>query len=68
MAKKVLFVLLLLFLVLFASGCFVSVREDVDFPSGQFASVMERISWLERHNPDRVGRALTMHTLVPLWS
>ncbi len=64
MAKKLLFALLLLFLVLFASGCFVSVREDVDYPSGQFASVMERISSLERHNPDRVGRALTMHTLV----
>ena len=56
MAKKILFGLVLLVAVLFGSGCFVSVRQDVDFPASRFAEARERISMLERHNPDRVGR------------
>ena len=64
MAKKILFALVLLVAVLFGSGCFVSVKEDVDFPASRFAEARERISMLERHNPDRVGRVAKMQTLV----
>jgi hypothetical protein len=64
MVKKILFMLLLLVAILFSSGCFVSVKEDIDFPAGRFAAALERISALERHNPDRVGRAAKMQTLV----
>ena len=64
MVKKILFALVLLIAVLFSSGCFVSVKEDVDFPASRFAEVRERISTLERHNPDRVGRVAKMQTLV----
>ena len=64
MAKKILFMLVLLVAILFGSGCFISVRQDVDFPASRFAAVRERISMLERHNPDRVGRAAKMQTLV----
>lgn len=64
MAKKILFGLVLLVAVLFGSGCFVSVRQDVDFPASRFAEARERISMLERHNPDRVGRVGKMQTLV----
>jgi hypothetical protein len=64
MVKKILFALVLLVAVLFSSGCFVSVKEDVDFPASRFTAARERISTLERHNPDRVGRAAKMQTLV----
>jgi hypothetical protein len=64
MAKKILFMLMLLVVVLFGNGCFVSVRQDVDFPAGRFAEARERVSIMESHNPDRVGRVAKMQTLV----
>jgi len=64
MVKRILFMLVLLIVVLFGSGCFVSIKQDVDFPAGRFAAAREKISTSERHNPDRVGRVTKMQTLV----
>jgi hypothetical protein len=65
MAKRMFFVLMLIIVILFSSGCFnVKVEEDVDFPAGRFAAARERLAVMERHNPDRIGRIANMHVLV----
>jgi hypothetical protein len=65
MAKKVLFWLVVAIMMLGSTACFnVHVESDVDFPAGRFSAVWERIGQLQRHNPDRVGRAREMHMLV----
>jgi len=65
MAKKVLFAVILIVVVLFGSGCFnVQIKEDVDFPAGLFAAAREKLAVMERHNPDRVGGIANMHVLV----
>lgn len=65
MAKRVFFLLLLILALLGTVACFdFHVRSGVDFPAGRFAAAWERVGFLERHNPDRVGRARAMHVLV----
>ena len=65
MAKKVLFMLVLLLVVLFSSGCFnVRIEQDVDFPAGRFAEARDKMAVMEKHDPGRSGRAETMQVLV----
>lgn len=65
MAKKILFVLLLMMVVLFSSGCFdMRIEQDVDFPVGRFAAAREKLAVMEKHNPDRIGGIANMHVLV----
>jgi len=65
MAKKVFFLLILIILVLSSTACFnLHVESDVDFPVGRFSAAWDRIALLERHNPDRIGKARQMHVLV----
>lgn len=65
MAKRMMFALLLLMVVLFSNGCFdVRIEQDVDFPAGSFAAAGEKLAVMEQHNPDRIGRIKNMHVLV----
>jgi hypothetical protein len=65
MAKKVFFLIVLVILMLSSAACFnFHVESDVDFPAGRFSAAWERITQLQRHNPDRVGGARKMHMLV----
>ena len=65
MAKKILFALVLVVAVLSCSGCFdIAIKQDVDFPAGSFAAARERLAVMERHNPDRAGKAAKMHVMV----
>jgi hypothetical protein len=65
MAKKVLFWLIVVIMMLGSTACFrVHVESDVDFPAGRFSAAWDWITQLQRHNPDRVGGARKMHMLV----
>jgi len=65
MAKKAFFLMILIIMMLSSTACFnLHVESDVDFPAGRFSAAWERIALLDRHNPDRVGRAREMHMLV----
>jgi len=65
MVKKLFFLVILIVILLATSACFdFRVESDVDFPIQRFAAARERLSALERHNPDRVGKASNMHILV----
>ncbi|HUU05383.1 MAG TPA: hypothetical protein VMZ49_05815 [Patescibacteria group bacterium] len=65
MAKRMLFALLLIVVVLFSNGCFnVRIEQDVDFPVSRFAEVRKKMAVMEKHNPERIGRVETMQVLV----
>jgi hypothetical protein len=65
MAKRMLFLLVLLIILFSTGACFnFRIESDVDFPAGRFAAAQERVSALVRHNPDRIGRSGNLHMLV----
>jgi hypothetical protein len=65
MVKRIFFLMILIVILLGASACFnFQIESDVDFPAGRFAAAQERLSALERHNPDRIGQVHNMHILV----
>jgi hypothetical protein len=65
MAKKMIFALLMLLVILFSSGCFdMKVEEDVDFPAGRFAAARERVSVMASRNPERTGKAGKIQVMI----
>lgn len=64
MIKKYVLLIFVLMMLLFVTGCFLDIKEDVDYPAGLFKQTHEKIRTIHAKDPGRKGPVSNLNLLV----